>query len=177
VVLNEKGSEKIKREIKENLENYFDSESGLKPFRKVWFKEEVYKGDYLANAPDIIIEEDGRYAFKTEWSLKEIDDSSQYGAVKSGSHRPNGFLIMYGSSFKKGRKIEDANITDICPTVLNLLGLPIGSEMDGKVLGGCFSEQKEVLFEDYAKIRDKSTSGSDIHEEEIKEKLKNLGYM
>jgi predicted AlkP superfamily phosphohydrolase/phosphomutase len=177
IILDEENKEKIKRELKEKLENYIDKETKIKPFKQVFAKEEIYSGDYAQNAPDLVIEEDGRYAFKTEWSLCEIKDSSQYGAVKSGSHREKGFFILNGKSFEKGRKIENAEIVDICPTILYFLGVPLGTEMDGKVLAECFKEKKESKFQKYSHLRSGEKRDSDIDEEEIKEKLKNLGYM
>ncbi|MEW5694181.1 MAG: alkaline phosphatase family protein, partial [Candidatus Hydrogenedentota bacterium] len=43
----------IKQEIKDKLLNL--SDNGIKPVNSVYFKEEIYKGPYLDNAPDIII--------------------------------------------------------------------------------------------------------------------------
>lgn len=50
----------------------------------------------------------------------------------SGTHEngPDGFLLAWGRSVRRGRLPLGA-ITDIAPTVLYLLGLPIGRDMDG----------------------------------------------
>jgi len=178
VILDEKRKNEIANELKERFMNYIDEETQNRPFVKVWKKEEVYKGEWLENAPDLILEEDGRYAFKTDWSLyEEIKVSSQYGAIKSGSHRKNGFLILYGNSFEQKEKIEEAEIVDICPTILYLLGLPVGLTMDGKPLIGYVKEPEKIKFEDYGSIRKIDLNSQNIDEEQVKEKLKNLGYM
>lgn len=177
VILDEKRKEEIANELKEKFMNYIDVETQNRPFVKVWKKEEIYSGNCLESAPDLILEEDGRYAFKTDWSLDEVRDSSQYGVIKSGSHRKNGFLILYGNSFKQKEKIEDAEIIDICPTILHLLGLPIGLEMDGKPLVRYMKEPKEIKLDSYSNLRKIDLDNQKIDEEQVKEKLKNLGYM
>lgn len=177
VILDEENREKIKNELKEKLENYVDEETKIKPFRKVYAREELYKGQYVENAPDLVIEEDGRYAFKSEWSICDTKDSSQYGAVKSGSHREKGFVILYGKSFEKGKEIKNGEIADICPTILHYLNLPLGTEMDGKVLDEFFREKRKSSYCEYSGLRSSTRKDFGTDEEEIKEKLKNLGYM
>ncbi|MHC4091349.1 MAG: alkaline phosphatase family protein [Planctomycetota bacterium] len=51
-----------------------------------------------------------------------------------GPFAPPGLFIISGSGVKKGVKLTDAHVHDIAPTVLTLLGLPVGADMDGKVL-------------------------------------------
>jgi tetratricopeptide (TPR) repeat protein len=48
---------------------------------------------------------------------------------------------MAGPGIKKGEKIYGANLLDIAPTVLNLLGLPAGEDMDGKPMAHVIGEQ------------------------------------
>lgn len=55
----------------------------------------------------------------------------------SGVHNPYalpGVIIMSGCGIKKGIKIAGAHVYDVAPTILTLLGLPVGADMDGKVL-------------------------------------------
>lgn len=49
-------------------------------------------------------------------------------------HRNQGIIAMAGPGVKPGASIVGANLLDIAPTVLNLLGLPAGRDMDGKTL-------------------------------------------
>jgi tetratricopeptide (TPR) repeat protein len=49
-------------------------------------------------------------------------------------HRQFGIFVARGPGIKKDERIYGANLLDICPTVLHLFDLPVGEDMDGKVL-------------------------------------------
>lgn len=59
-------------------------------------------------------------------------------------HRPLGVLCMAGPGLKRDERIYGASLLDIAPTVLTLLGLPVGQDMDGKVLGTAFEVPVDV---------------------------------
>jgi tetratricopeptide (TPR) repeat protein len=49
-------------------------------------------------------------------------------------HRQFGIFLAKGPGIRKDERIYGANLLDICPTLLHLFGLPVGEDMDGKVL-------------------------------------------
>ena len=49
-----------------------------------------------------------------------------------GCHRPFGIVCLKGPGIKKDDRLYGASILDVTPTILTLLGLPIGSDMDGR---------------------------------------------
>ncbi len=55
-------------------------------------------------------------------------------------HRPFGIVVLHGPGIAAGERIYGASLPDIAPTVLQLLGLPCGADMDGKVLASAFVE-------------------------------------
>jgi predicted AlkP superfamily phosphohydrolase/phosphomutase/tetratricopeptide (TPR) repeat protein len=59
-------------------------------------------------------------------------------------HRLNGILAMHGKGLREDELIHGANLLDIAPTILALFGLPIGSDMDGRVLVEAFSETPKI---------------------------------
>lgn len=59
-------------------------------------------------------------------------------------HRPHGILVISGPGIKKDELVHGASLLDIAPTVLALLGLPVGDDMDGKALSHIFSEPATV---------------------------------
>ena len=49
-------------------------------------------------------------------------------------HREYGIFCMKGPLIKKDERVYGASLLDICPTILTLFGLPIGTDMDGRPL-------------------------------------------
>ena len=54
----------------------------------------------------------------------------------SGEHDRDGILLAKGPQVPQGTQLEPAELIDVAPTMLNLLGLPISREMEGTVLFG-----------------------------------------
>ena len=176
-ILDDKDRDGTARELRDRLENFVDEDTGRKPFQKVFLKNEVYSGPSLENAPDMVIREDGRFAFKVEWSDRVSSPATQHGCLKSGSHRPEGLLLCRGASFAEGKKITEAGICDIAPTLLAIMGLPPGTDMDGRALDAILREKVESAPRDYSGIRPGGSGRSEEDDSQVKEKLKSLGYM
>jgi predicted AlkP superfamily phosphohydrolase/phosphomutase/tetratricopeptide (TPR) repeat protein len=49
-----------------------------------------------------------------------------------GCHRPFGIVCLKGPDLKKNDRLYGASILDVTPTILTLLGLPSGCDMDGR---------------------------------------------
>ncbi len=60
----------------------------------------------------------------------------QGSAHLSGIHEnaPDGLLILNGAGIASGRKLQGASVVDVAPTLLYLMGLPLGQDMDGSLL-------------------------------------------
>ena len=52
----------------------------------------------------------------------------------TGMHRVEGVFLAQGPGIRRGAKLKDAGVLDITPTVLYLLDLPVGRDMEGRVL-------------------------------------------
>lgn len=59
-------------------------------------------------------------------------------------HRPTGIVAMMGPGVRQDQRIYGAKLLDITPTILTLFGLPVGEDMDGKVLRQAFDDPPEV---------------------------------
>jgi len=59
-------------------------------------------------------------------------------------HRPFGIVCMKGNHIKQDERIYGATLLDITPTVLTLFGLPVGEDMDGRVLVQAFDEPPAI---------------------------------
>lgn len=59
-------------------------------------------------------------------------------------HRQQGIFVIKGPGIKTDEIIHGASLLDITPTILTLLGLPVGEDMDGTPLVNVFLEAPEV---------------------------------
>lgn len=59
-------------------------------------------------------------------------------------HRSHGVFAMAGPGVKKNQEIFGTSLLDICPTILAMMGLPVGDDMDGRVLTQAFERTPEI---------------------------------
>ena len=65
-------------------------------------------------------------------------------AGPAAEHRDFGILAVSGAPIKKNASLHGASVLDIAPTILTLYGLPVGEDMDGKVLSQAFVHPPKV---------------------------------
>ena len=121
-------------ELKANLLAIPHPETGRPLVEKVLEREDLYSGPHAHLAPDLV-------AVLSDWSYRTIGlydfttnklISPAFGPT--GDHRMEGIFIGSGPAFQAGAKPEGADLLDIAPTVLHLLGVPVPEDMDGRVL-------------------------------------------
>jgi predicted AlkP superfamily phosphohydrolase/phosphomutase len=114
-----------------------DPDTGEKVFRDVYRRDDIYKGEYLQNAPDLQVGFNDGYRVGWQDTLGVIVRSVVENNNKkwSGDHCATATEIS-GGVFFCSRKItvENPNIMDLSPTVLKLLGVPLPGDLDGKPL-------------------------------------------
>ncbi len=87
-------------------------------------------------------------------------------AAPAFEHRRYGIFCMSGPGIKKDETLTGVSLLDIAPTVLHLFGLPIGEDMDGKVLVNAFEEpQKIKLIDSWENV----AGNSGMHPKEMAE--------
>ncbi len=123
--------------------------------------------------PDIVLIPQDRYG--VSFSLSDAPPK----ALTEGSHRHNGVLLMQGDGLKPAVENFRPNLIDIAPTVLHFLGLPIPSDMDGRVLEEIFSNPATPRYEEVDKLEvaENSTEYTAQEAELIEQRLKGLGYV
>lgn len=62
-----------------------------------------------------------------------------------GWHRKNAIFYVCGPEINREKRIEDAVMWDLTPTILFLLNRPIPRDIDGKVLKGIFEENSDIV--------------------------------
>ena len=132
--------EKIRSELAQKLMKIRDPRTGDLIVSAVYKREEIYRGDYLENAPDLVFELKEGCTHSARIEKNYIEDSAKMRA----DHAKNGIIAFLGSNVKKGFEIKEAKTVDVAPTVLYALGLPIPDDMDGRVMKEVFKDNIEV---------------------------------
>ena len=175
------GYKEIIEDVKESLLTIRHPDTGERLIQNVFKKEDIYNGWAMGDAPDLIAETQTKYTLKGGHSESLIQSSSQKGIERSGDHRQDGVLIAKGPSFRSGQ-IENCHVTDIAPTILYLHGSPVPASMDGNVIAGLFSGEMPTEDEidrvnDYGEVDKGVREWSTDEEDELEDRLKNLGYL
>lgn len=178
-------SEVFKRRLTEFLYSVTDGANGDKIVEKVYDKNEIYHGNRVGDASDLILVFKEGYEPHL-WTKEAIEPVKLVSnkTVKTGTHTSSssrrGIFIVSGPGIKKGFHFE-ANIVDIAPTILHVLGLPVSPDMDGQVLKRIFKsksgfETRQVKFQEFD-AKEKKYRSSKEDEEAIKKRLRQLGYI
>jgi len=101
------------------------------------------KYDISRDLSDSLIMVNGTYRTVREYLSINIESGNHY-ADPIG---PAGIFAWKGPNIKEGKKIE-LNYEDITPTILTALGLPVGKDMDGRVLSEIFVKPPKITYID-----------------------------
>lgn len=127
--------EAVRSEIIRRLRELRDPATGEKVVETVYRREDLYSGDYVEQAPDIVFMPLRLEYFgfgEYEFGSHQIIEAMQRGI--SGTHRMNGIFMAYGKAIEPGAEVEGASLVDLAPTILHLMGEEVASHMDGRVL-------------------------------------------
>ena len=97
----------------------------------------------------------------------------------SGVHAMEGIFAMAGSGVLPDVNLGIRDITDVTPTLLALLGLPVPSDADGRVMLEALLAPNVAIHNAPAAVRDASPSPALTPEEEaaLARSLSSLGYL
>ena len=120
-----------------------DPVSGKPLAKQVYRRNEVYHGDFVDRAPDLVIEWDARSApHGMRWDGGAepliIPPRPANRNSWSGTHRSEGIFIAQGPHIRRNAQIDRVLQYDIAPTLLYLQGIPVPSDLDGRVLTELF---------------------------------------
>ncbi|UCH97187.1 MAG: alkaline phosphatase family protein [Candidatus Aminicenantes bacterium] len=88
---------------------------------------------------------------------------------------PAGILMIKGPGVRTGF-LPSASVFDIAPSILNIFDLPVGKNMDGKVLNKALKLNRRMKYKIYKLDKIKKQRSSKADEETMKE-LESLGYI
>jgi predicted AlkP superfamily phosphohydrolase/phosphomutase len=167
-----------------------DPASGRRVIQEVHRREHIYRGPFLEEAPDLVIEWDDEVAQDSLCHIAEgerviIQAPKRIGPGKrwTGSHRSQGIFIACGPHINQGATVRNANLCDIAPTILYLQGHPVPGDMDGRVLTEIFAEEQlrhhPVQGGEPATVKAQAAATVLDAEEarNVEDRLRGLGYL
>jgi len=123
------------REIAQKLESYVDETTGTNPIKKVFFRDDIYKDYDPGETPDLRVANSPLWRVSWDSTLGGMpsditEDNDQNWSGDHCSLDPEDVKGILFSS--KPIRSENPKMADICPSMLELLGIKTDIKMDGK---------------------------------------------
>ncbi len=164
--------EPLREELAERLAAFVDPRTGRHPVARVWRREEVFKGRFAEDAPDLLLEPAHLYSLTHAKTMVEPAD------WMSGDHRVEGVLAAAGPEVDAARFPEVAHLVDLAPTILAAVGAPASVSHAGSVLSALVG--RDAALATTAEPAEDVRAGAgldDVEAEEVEEHLRGLGYL
>lgn len=181
--------EATRTEVIAVMKALLDPETRQPVFDAIYRREEIYHGDALEDAPDVVGLIDGPYHIAAvDWRpdadrknfVEKVGSRLLFVSDTSGQHRMDGILVAGGANIvPHGSFTQTPNLIDLAPTVLQLLGEPIPEDMDGRVLDELLQTKDRVGYAAAAEPGSVPGNGEYSPDEQkaIEERLAGLGYL
>jgi predicted AlkP superfamily phosphohydrolase/phosphomutase len=166
--------DRVRDELAERLAAFVDPRTGKHPVARVLRREEVFKGRYAQDAPDLLLEPAPLY------SLTHARHAVEPADWISGDHRLDGVLVAAGPNVDRRAFPETANLVDLAPTILASSGTPSSVRHTGRVLTEAVGGVAAAAAGDPESSQPAPTTAEGLDEaeaEEVEEHLRGLGYL
>ncbi|MFN2303090.1 MAG: alkaline phosphatase family protein [Anaerolineales bacterium] len=178
--------ESLRKQIAADLEQLIDPQDGRKVVDRVFFKEELYEGEFFSDAPDLLTIMRG-FTYITrkgyEFAVRRGEIFRSPYTKETGSHRLEGILIAAGPDVQNRAVTPINDIKDLAPSILYLQDCPVPNYMDGRLIKeiikpGLLHQRQQRFEERPITYRDDLLPEWDAAvEDEVKDRLKKLGYL
>jgi predicted AlkP superfamily phosphohydrolase/phosphomutase len=173
--------EELREEIAAALLEVRDPDTGAAAIKNVFKREDIYHGDMLEIMPDLVVEPADGYMLTTAFRGNKLVEAMP--RFMTGTHRMNGILMLGGEPILENTQIDNAQIIDVAPTILYLMGVPVPGDMDGRVLleamAPSYPQKHPVQYEEALgapSAQDRDAYSAE-ETEDVRERLRGLGYL
>lgn len=140
--------EQLRNQIISELYRLKDPYTFENVIQEIYRKEDIFEGEFLNSAPDIIIvpRQHDYFLDSGKRTCRLFVGSASDDYPVYAYHDPKGIFMITGPDIKAGLKINNIDIYDIAPTILHILGIAPNENFDGKVLQRIFEHQMDWQY-------------------------------
>jgi len=121
-------------DVRDNVIDFLESVEDPKTHERVIEsaqpRKEVYQGEHLNHAPDIVLRPRPGYQLKALLGRSPFLRQTE-SMPNSGMHVPTGILIANGPKFSSGVRGSERSIMDVAPTLTHMINGVVPTRMDG----------------------------------------------
>ena len=139
-------------------------------FQVVEKKEDIYSGNSLKHAPDIILVSKNKYVLNFLYDSEKTFENIKLNMPGNHTTSLQGIIIANGQDITYKRN-DDSSILDIFPTLLHILNVPLPKNIDGKVIKNIFKENSDLYNKEAVLSRDSIEKNEKT---KIKEAIQNI---
>lgn len=145
-IVSDEEYEPLRDKIISGLMQINDPDTKKSVIEKAYKREELFRGESVLEAPDIILKLRDGYATNESTESTGILELKPEDEKLTAEHRLEGVFAAYGKHIKSRTKIDTCDILDIAPTILRIFGIEKPADFDGRVLEEIFSEEGIDFF-------------------------------
>ncbi|MBI1730654.1 alkaline phosphatase family protein [Candidatus Acetothermia bacterium] len=178
-IVTEREAENIITRLEQRLRGWRNPANNEPVVDRIYRKREVYTSRALERAPDLVFLPKDGYS---PMGLSEFlaNRPITHPVAHSGWHRLDGLFIGSGEPFLSGPK-QNLKLIDLFPAICQLMDAPVPDHIDGKMSVSLLKEISDASRQrngtSPAQARETQGSLTAAEEEEIRERLKGLGYL
>ncbi|WP_158589317.1 alkaline phosphatase family protein [Halococcus sp. IIIV-5B] len=149
--------------------------TGDAAIENAWLGEELYSdGRYSEDLPDIFIQASDSIGIDPQITSSSFSKNS---TQRTGHvHAREGVWLGAGPNVESQSEAYDATITDVAPTVLHMLDVPVGEHMHGSVQQDLLTNDAPIRTENYQRSVKRGVQSKE-DQAEMEEWLSNMGYL
>jgi predicted AlkP superfamily phosphohydrolase/phosphomutase len=171
-IVNPADFERLREEVGSKLGAFTDPKTGRHPIARVRRREEVFSGDHLEYAPDLLLEPTPGFSLT---HAKTVIEDAGWAA---GDHRVEGVIAAAGPRVRAGAFAESPGLIDLAPTILAAVDAPASVKHDGQVLSALVGDEAAVRAGTVVgDVSTQDTGPDDAEALEMEEHLRGLGYL
>jgi predicted AlkP superfamily phosphohydrolase/phosphomutase len=174
--------ERVRSRLLDQLCQVTDPATGRRVVTQVWTREEAFAGALMEMAPDLTLAlRDCGFV-----SILKSDVILKPRPEVVGTHQPAGVFMAKGPGIRRGLSLPALSILDVAPTLLYSLGLPVPSDLEGRVAEQIFAsalrQERPIRVGDRTRVPEafppwRHQPQDQEGEAQVLERLKNLGYV